>query len=349
MAITTYTDFVNNYLVKNGQIGDATNINKSTDQLKKEVGEIILLDNNKVPLTGNATISGTKTFSSTIIGNINGNATTASTLQTARTINGVSFTGGSNINVNTVASETIKFDTGTTEGTDLYTFNGSTAKTIDIKAGTNISLTKAAGSITISANDTSINWYEIQGKPNTISGYNITDALSISGKAADSDLLDGMNPTSAGQGNTIMARDSLGGTVLSSLDLVAGIGIRQNNTNYQILYSDNTQINLGNGFANVNIKGATAWHNGNTPINKNQSGSMNLPNGMILKWGLVSSSASQDTVTFPTSFPAMCSFASATLLGAGAGYASLDTSPTTAQVTFNKSQGYNLLWYAIGF
>jgi hypothetical protein len=48
----------------------------------------------------------------------------------------------------------IKFDTGTTEGTDLYTFDGSTAKTIDIKGGTNVTLTDTAGSITISSVDT---------------------------------------------------------------------------------------------------------------------------------------------------------------------------------------------------
>lgn len=44
---------------------------------------------------------------------------------------------------------TVKFDTGTTEGTDLYTYNAASAKTIDIKAGTNITITKAANSITI--------------------------------------------------------------------------------------------------------------------------------------------------------------------------------------------------------
>ena len=62
---------------------------------------------------------------------------------------GSSTSGGA---ANSVASsQVIKFDTGTTEGTDLYTFNGSSAKTIDIKAGTNITLTKAANTVTISA------------------------------------------------------------------------------------------------------------------------------------------------------------------------------------------------------
>lgn len=45
----------------------------------------------------------------------------------------------------------IKFDTGTSEGIDLYTFNGSSAKTIDIKAGTNITFTKTSNTVTISA------------------------------------------------------------------------------------------------------------------------------------------------------------------------------------------------------
>ena len=41
-----------------------------------------------------------------------------------------------------------------TEGTNTYTFNGSAAKTLDIKAGSNVTLTPAAGSLTIAAKDT---------------------------------------------------------------------------------------------------------------------------------------------------------------------------------------------------
>lgn len=40
MAITSYMDFVNNYLTKNGMIGNATNLNKAPDQLKLEVDEL---------------------------------------------------------------------------------------------------------------------------------------------------------------------------------------------------------------------------------------------------------------------------------------------------------------------
>ena len=40
MAIITYIDFVNNYLVKNGMVGNATNMNKAPDQLKQEIDMI---------------------------------------------------------------------------------------------------------------------------------------------------------------------------------------------------------------------------------------------------------------------------------------------------------------------
>lgn len=43
------------------------------------------------------TIGGTKTFTSTIVGSINGNSATTTALQTARTINGTSFNGTANI------------------------------------------------------------------------------------------------------------------------------------------------------------------------------------------------------------------------------------------------------------
>ena len=89
--------------------------------------------NTMVATSGNQTIGGTKTFSKTIAGSINGNAATAD-----------------KVNANLV----LKIKSGTTEGTNLYTFNGSAAKTLDIKQGSNITLTAAAGSLTIAATDT---------------------------------------------------------------------------------------------------------------------------------------------------------------------------------------------------
>ena len=48
-------------------------------------------------------------------------------------------------------SLTLKIDTGTTEGTDLYTFNGSAGKVLDFKSGTNVTLTDTAGVVTFSS------------------------------------------------------------------------------------------------------------------------------------------------------------------------------------------------------
>lgn len=147
MAITTYVDFVNNYLVKNGMIGNATNINKAPDQLKIEIDEIntansaanILVKLKTVDGTGsgldadlldgkestNANTASTivardasGNFSAgTISAALSGNATTATTLQTARTISGVSFNGSANINIEDRLGTAIASAATTTVGT----------------------------------------------------------------------------------------------------------------------------------------------------------------------------------------------------------------------------------------
>lgn len=53
-----------------------------------------------------------------------------------------------------ISNLVIKIKSGTTEGTNLYTYNGNAAKTLDIKQGSNVTLTAAAGSLTIAATDT---------------------------------------------------------------------------------------------------------------------------------------------------------------------------------------------------
>jgi hypothetical protein len=65
---------------------------------------------------------------SKISGNIAGNAGTATTLATARTINGVSFNGSANISVN--VDNAITFNNGGSGAASGTTFNGSAARTI---------------------------------------------------------------------------------------------------------------------------------------------------------------------------------------------------------------------------
>jgi len=79
---------------------------------------------------GNATVGGTLGVTGvlTATGGVSGNATTATTLQTARNINGVSFNGSANIDVNTV--NTVTFNNGGAGDASGTTFNGGAARTI---------------------------------------------------------------------------------------------------------------------------------------------------------------------------------------------------------------------------
>lgn len=59
------------------------------------------------------------------------------------------------VNASKVANSFIfKVAGGSTEGTNLYTFNGSAAKTINVVAGSNVTLTPTSGQLSISAKDT---------------------------------------------------------------------------------------------------------------------------------------------------------------------------------------------------
>ena len=74
------------------------------------------------------TIAGAKTFTSTIVGSVSGNAGTATALQTARTINGTSFDGTSNITITAAAPNALTIGTGLSGAS----YNGSVGVTIAI-------------------------------------------------------------------------------------------------------------------------------------------------------------------------------------------------------------------------
>ena len=96
-----------------GANGSLSNIKPTTPayqvcgvvQVKSATKGVILVNmndtynNNNVSLQGNQTISDVKTFTSTIVGSISGNAGTATRLQSARKIAGTSFDGSADINI----------------------------------------------------------------------------------------------------------------------------------------------------------------------------------------------------------------------------------------------------------
>jgi hypothetical protein len=81
-------------------------------------------------LTGVQTVTGSKTFSNTIVGSINGNAATATKLATPVTINGTSFDGSANISFSTNTANALTYNNGGAGDASGNSFNGSAAKTI---------------------------------------------------------------------------------------------------------------------------------------------------------------------------------------------------------------------------
>ena len=111
--------------------------------------------------SGNETIAGTKSFSSTISGSVNGNAGSADKLKTSRTIGGVNFNGTSNINlpgVNTAGNQSTSGNAGS--ATKLKTarkINGTAfdgTKDINVNASNDSNLVHRNGNETIGGNKT---------------------------------------------------------------------------------------------------------------------------------------------------------------------------------------------------
>jgi hypothetical protein len=115
--------------------------------------------------TGTQTIAGAKTFNSNIIGNLTGNASTATTLATSRNINGTAFNGSADITIvadaGTLSGTTLKSNvtnssltgvgtitSGTWNGSTLAVEYGGTGATTIAAARTNLGLGSAAYSST---------------------------------------------------------------------------------------------------------------------------------------------------------------------------------------------------------
>ena len=77
---------------------------------------------------------------------------------------------------------TLKVNSGTTEGTNLYTYTGSSVKSLNIKAGSNITLTASSGTLTISSSYTNTTYSAGTGL--SLSGT--TFSLGTSGVSAGS-------------------------------------------------------------------------------------------------------------------------------------------------------------------
>ena len=132
---------------------------------------------------------------SKVAGAITGNAASATVLQTARTINGVSFNGSANISVN--LNNNLTFNNGGSGSASGVNFNGGTATTISYNtigapsttgagaSGTwNINITGNAGSATSAAALSSGLWVVQPSGTDLVFTYNGTRVAKLSAAGA---------------------------------------------------------------------------------------------------------------------------------------------------------------------
>ena len=184
-------DTANPHAVTKAQVG-LSNADNTSDLNKPISTATQTALNTTVKLTGNQTIAGVKTFSSDIVGNITGNAGTATKLATPRTITlsgdvsgSASVDGSANVTITTtVQPNSVALGTDTTGNYVV----GNTAGTGIVVTGTagegwspTISLSNVGTTGTYSSVTTDAQGRVISGtNPTTLNGYGITDATPSS-------------------------------------------------------------------------------------------------------------------------------------------------------------------------
>ena len=132
--------------------------------------------------SGNETITGTKSFSSTISGSVSGNAGSADKLKTSRTIGGVNFNGTSNINlpgVNIAGNQSTSGNAGS--ATKLKTarkINGTAfdgTRDINVNAANDSNIVHRNGNETIGGNNTFNGTTTFKGNVNSRSASKTAD------------------------------------------------------------------------------------------------------------------------------------------------------------------------------
>ena len=276
-------------------------------------------------------------FIGNLVGSVTGNASTATTLQTARTINGVSFNGSANIEINT--------NQALTAGDGLSssgTFNGSVARTVAVDStvvrttgnqtigGTKTFSSTIVGSINGNAATVTNGVYTSRSVStgNGLTGggtLSIDRTLALTGQALAFHNL-GTNGLVARTGSGTVTTRTVTGT--APVTVTNGDGVSGNPT---VAVTAASQAEAQTGSNNVNLM---------TPLRTREAINAVLPLGVILLW-------SGSVASIPTGW-ALCNGSNGTpdlrnrfVVGAGNTYAVGDTGGSdTVTLTTNQIPGH---------
>ena len=296
--------------------------------------------------TGAQTIAGAKTFNSNIIGNLTGNASTATTLATARNINGTAFDGSANITIVADAgtlsgtiTETGKVANSATTATNANTANAIVARDAsgNFTAGTitgtlSGTATNISGVVAIANGGTGLTTVGTSGQVLSSNGTSIawsnpaaTGITSINGITSGTQTLTVGTTGTAPAFSSASSTHTLNIPMASESSVTAGL---LSKTQYDLLNAKQTALTAGAG-SGISISGGTISATGLTT--SNLSSTAGITNAQLANSTTTLGSTTMTLGGTVTSVTGLTSVSSTGFTGALTGNASTATTLATAR------------------
>ena len=276
----------------------------------------------------------------TITAALSGNASTATTLQTARTINGTSFNGSANITITANTTNALTIGTGLS-GTS---FNGSSAVTIAIDSSvvtlsgtqtlTNKTLTSPVITSPSFGSSNIVSTGASSRLSGSFSGSFQGDGTGLTGLTADFPVAAGtITPTleyfvNNGASNQQVDQSDIG-------TYMAGDGLTSVNGILELTNDTISGVALGSNLNSLSVDDSTLQLNSGTTYNGSAARTISIKNSGVTNAKLANSSITVGSTSISlgssaTTIAGLTSVTSTTFVGALTGNASTATSATTA-------------------